>query len=72
MKSAKSRSSTPFPMSPSYSKFLDVVFVVMLLGLIVSTLKLIIVPIDQDIFAFVFGVFAIVYLALKLTGKTPS
>lgn len=74
MKSAKSasRRSSPFPMSPAYSMFLDIVFVGLLFALIVSSVKLIVVPVDQDIFAFVFGVFAIVYLALRLTGKSSK
>lgn len=56
----------------TYSTFLDAVFVFLLLGLIISSVKLIAIPLDQDIFAFVFGVFAVVYIALKLSGKNSK
>lgn len=56
----------------TYNNFLDIVFVGLLLALIVSSIKLIAFPIDQDIFAFIFAVFAIVYLALRLSGKHTS
>lgn len=56
----------------TYSAFLDVVFVGLLLGLILVSLKLIVVPLEQDISAFIFGVFAIVYLALRLSGKSTK
>lgn len=56
----------------TYSAFLDAVFVSLLLGLILVSLKLIVVPLEQDISAFIFGVFAIVYLALRLSGKSTK
>lgn len=56
----------------TYSAFLDVVFVGLLLGLILVSLKLIVVPLEQDISAFIFGVFAIVYLTLRLSGKSTK
>ena len=54
----------------TYNNFLDLTFVGLLVALIAASVKLIAFPIDTDIFAFVFGVFAIVYLALRLSGKT--
>lgn len=59
-------------MKLTYSAFLDIVFVGLLLGLILTSLKLIVVPLEQDISAFIFGVFAIVYLALRLSGKSTK
>ena len=56
----------------TYSTFLDIVFVSMLVLLITSMVKLIVFPVDQEVFAFVFGVFAIVYLALRLSGKSSK
>ncbi len=73
MKAARSKSSAAhYSMTEQYSKFLDIVFVLLLVGMIAAMTKLIMFPIDQDIYAFVFGVFAILYFAIRLSGKSTK